>query len=140
MIADTLETREPETPNASDAQQIHLTLLFDYNNGDPNWTWSGTSLINDTVTVNQATAEFTISLDPASTSGASLTRQIRWVQPTVGHIGQPPAIRPVVLKNGKLYFVDNNPQGGLTWNFQVWVGYQGQGYLSSEPTIINADI
>lgn len=134
MIADTLKTRESESP--ADAQTATFTLTFDYNNGNPIMSWSPES-----VTVNQATANFTIALSSSSTSGAALTDQIRWLRPTiVGHIKQPPAISNVATSNSQVTFTDTNPQGDKTWDFQVWVTYNGNSYLSPEPTIINADI
>lgn len=141
MIADTLKTRESEALDASDLQTITLTLLFDYNNGTPNWTWSGSALINNTITVNKAKAHFTINLDGNSTPGAALSGGITWRHPGVGQVGKPPAIKNVTLQsNSQLTFIDHNPQGNLTWSFQVWVNYNGTPYPSEDPTIINADI
>lgn len=135
MIAETLETRESESP--ATPQPATFTLSFDYNNGDPIMSWSP-----DSITVNQATANFTIALSSSSTPGAALTGRIKWFRGDVGHVLQPPMISNFALSTDgqTITFTDNNPQGNRTWRFIVWVSYNGTDYPSPDPTIINADI
>jgi hypothetical protein len=122
----------PQEPDSTQTVSLTLTVTLSSDNS-LSMSWN-----NESVTVNQAIANFTITL--SSTIGATLNGEIRWYGQDRGHIKQPPAISKLSHSSDTITFTDTNPQDNKTWRFLVWVTYQGNTYASPDPTIINADI